>query len=237
VVRLDLEPDHHLRLNEAERTSYIKNWIDSSIRPLLGLQPGDRLTTTGVDFARSGDLTVIALLTERQDLVKRCPWLVELRCVPYEEQWEVLKAITEGIPRFGGGVVDGGGNGGWLGEKAVTTFGEASYQALQLSEGWYAEFLPRFRRAFEEHQILVPRDDSVRDDLMLFRINKNGVPHLPAMKNRDRVTRKQRHGDAAIALLLAHSRHHEAPPEMLDFRRRDTTRAPGARRGRRNYGM
>lgn len=237
VVRLDLEPDHHLRLSEAERTSFIKKWIDSAIRPLLGLLPGDRLTTTGVDFARSGDLTVIALLTERQDLTKKCPWLVELRCVPYEEQWEVLKAITEGIPRFGGGVVDGGGNGGWLGEKAVTTYGEASYQALQLSEGWYAEFLPRFRRAFEEHQILVPRDDSVRDDLMLFRINKNGVPHLPAQKNRDKVTRKQRHGDAAIALLLAHSRHHEAPPEMIDFRSRDATRAPGARRGRRSYGM
>lgn len=236
IVRLDLQPDHHLRMNEAERANFIKNWISSSVRPLLGLLPGDRLTTVGVDFARSGDLTVIALLTEREDLAKRCPWLVELRCVPYEEQWEILKAITEGIPRFGGGVVDGGGNGGWLGEKAVTTYGEASYQALQLSEAWYAEFLPRFRRAFEERQILVPRDTNVRDDLLLFRINKNGVPCLPAAKTRDAQTRKQRHGDAAIALLLAHSRHHEAPPDLLDFRRRDDRRVrPGA--GRRTYGL
>lgn len=81
---------------------------------------------------------------------------VELRGVPYDEQWEILRAIVEGVPRFGGGVVDGGGNGGWLGEKAVTYFGEQVFQALHLKESWYAEFLPRFRRSFEEHQILVP---------------------------------------------------------------------------------
>lgn len=231
-IRLELPHDHHLRLSEAERDSYIRRWIDDNVRPQLRRLPGDRLTTVGVDFARSagGDLSVIALLVEQENLVKRCPWWIEMRGVPYDEQWEVLKAVTDGIPRFGGGVVDGGGNGGWLGEKAVTTYGEASYTALQLKESWYAEFLPRFRRAFEEHQILVPRDDGVRDDLMLFRVNKNGVPTLPDQHTRDKQTKKPRHGDAAIALLLAHSRHHEAPPETLDFRR---TERRGS--GRRNY--
>ena len=232
-ARLDLPADHHVRLNEAERASFIESWINSSIRPLAGLIPGDRLTTLGVDFARSagGDLTVMAPLTEGQDLKKRCPWWVELRGVPYEEQWSILQAIIEAIPRFGGGVIDGGGNGGWLGEKAVTKYGEGLITALHLKESWYAEYLPRFRRAFEEHQILVPRDDSVRDDLLLFRINKNGVPHLPDMHTRDAQTRKPRHGDAALALLLAHSRHHEAPPELLDFHR--TARGSGV--GRRNW--
>ena len=28
--------------------------------------------------------------------------------MPYDEQWEILRAIVEGVPRFGGGVVDGG---------------------------------------------------------------------------------------------------------------------------------
>lgn len=50
---------------------FIAAWINSSVRPLLGLLPSDRLTTVDVDFARSAasDLTVIALLVERQDLV------------------------------------------------------------------------------------------------------------------------------------------------------------------------
>lgn len=230
-ARLELPSDHHVRLGEVERESFIASWINSSIRPLLGLLPGDRLTTVGVDFARSagGDLTVIAPLVERQDLVKRCPWWVELRGVPYDEQWEILRAIVEGVPRFGGGVVDGGGNGGWLGEKAVTYFGEQVFQALHLKESWYAEFLPRFRRSFEEHQILVPRDDGVRDDLLMFRLNKNGVPHLPSQHTRDTKTGKPRHGDAAIALLLAHSRHHEAPPELVGFRRPERVQRRGAR--------
>jgi phage FluMu gp28-like protein len=69
--------------DEAKRESCIVSWINSSMRPLLG--PGDHLTTVGVDFARSagGDLTVIAPLVERQDLVKCCPWWVEGACSPY----------------------------------------------------------------------------------------------------------------------------------------------------------
>lgn len=239
-VRLDLPHDHHTRLNKAERDSYIARWIEDNVRPLLRRLPGDRLTTVGVDFARSagGDLSVIALLVETETLVKRCPFWIEMRGVPYDEQWAVLRAVTEGIPRFGGGVVDSGGNGGWLGEQAATTYGEELYTALQLKESWYAEYLPRFRRAFEEHQILVPRDDGVRDDLMLFRVNKNGVPTLPDQHTRDKQTRKPRHGDAAIALLLAHSRHAEAPPELLDFRQRDDRRGRLGGRGRASsYGL
>lgn len=78
-------PSRLLVRDEAERESFIASWINSSIRPLLGLLPGDRLTTVGVDFARSagGDLTVIAPLVERQDLVKRCLWWVEGACSPY----------------------------------------------------------------------------------------------------------------------------------------------------------
>ena len=67
AVRLELQADHHIRLSEGERAAFIENWINSSLRPLLRLIPGDRLTTLGVDFARSanGDLTVMAPLTER----------------------------------------------------------------------------------------------------------------------------------------------------------------------------
>lgn len=32
------------------------------------------------------------------------PWWVELCGVPNDKQWEILRAIVEGIPRFGGGV-------------------------------------------------------------------------------------------------------------------------------------
>lgn len=230
AIRLEL-PAEHMHRTEADRDAFIRGWINSELRPLLGLIPGDARTTLGVDFARSanGDLTVMAPLVERPDLVKRCPFWIELRGVPYDEQWEILRALVDGIPRFDGGVIDGAGNGGWLGEKAVTRYSDQVFTALQLSEGWYAENLPRFRRAFEEAQILVPKDDGVRDDLMLFRVNKNGVPHLPAAHTRDTRTKKPRHGDAAIALLLAHSRTHDAPP-VIDFRR--VERFPESRRER-----
>ncbi len=67
-------------------------------------------------------------------------------------------------------------------------------------------FLSRFRRSFEEHQILVPRNNGVRDDLLMFRLNKNGVPHLTSQHMQNTKTGKPPHGDVAIASLLAHSR-------------------------------
>jgi len=78
--------------------------------------------------------------------------------------------------------------------------------------------MPRFRSAFEEHQIVVPADVDVRDDLLMFRLNAQGIPTLGDYRRRDSKDRKPRHGDAALALALAHARHRD-PPMAIDFRR------------------
>jgi hypothetical protein len=197
VVRLELEPDHHLRLNEAERKSFIKNWIDSSVRPLLGCLPGDRLTTTGVDFARTGgDLTVMALLTERQDLVKRCPWLVELRCVPYDEQWEISKGDHRGHPAVRRGrrrrrrqrwvARREGGHHLRRGELP----GAAALR--ELVRGVRAEVPPRLRGAPDPRP---PRRQRARRPAAVPDQQERRA-HLPAQQTRDKETRKLRHGDA-----------------------------------------
>ncbi|MCY1004008.1 hypothetical protein OV079_23825 [Nannocystis pusilla] len=225
IVRLEL-PAEHLRgpsetkeESEARRDAFISAWCESELRPLLNALPADRIITLGVDFARSGngDLSVMAPLVERRDLVKVCPWLVELRGVPYEEQWTILRFIGQNIPKFAGVAIDGTGNGGWLGETALAFWGDALVTALHLSPTWYSENLPRFRSAFEEHQILVPADDDIRRDILSI-VVVSGVPRLREQRSTDSKDRKPRHGDAAIALALAHSRHRDAPPD-IDFRR------------------
>jgi hypothetical protein len=64
----------------------------------------------------------------------------------------------------------------------------------------------------------VPADVDIRDDLLQFSLNAKGIPTLGEHRRRDSKDRKPRHGDAAIALALAHSKHRDAPPTM-DFRR------------------
>ncbi|MBL9102153.1 MAG: hypothetical protein JNL82_14410 [Myxococcales bacterium] len=231
VVRLELPPDH-MHKPEGEREEFIRRWCDGELGPLVRRLPRDLITTLGYDFARScnGDLSVMAPLVERRDLVKTCPWLAELRGVPFEEQWAVFKYTADAVPRFGGATIDSGGSGGYLGDKALAHYGTALITALKLTDTWYAENMPRFRVAFEEHQIVVPADVDVRDDLLMFRLNSRGIATLGDYRRRDSKDRKPRHGDAAIALALAHSRHRDAPM-AIDFRR--VERWPDSREERR----
>ena len=65
---------------------------------------------------------------------------------------------------------------------------------------------------------MLVKDAEVRDDLLMFQKNGRGVPKLVDARRRDGRDGKPRHGDSAIALVLAFSRHARAPATS-DFRR------------------
>lgn len=218
IRRLILDKDH-IHKPESERTAHIQAWCQLHLDHLLKALPGDRVTTVGVDFARSGtgDLSVMALMTEQRNLSKDCPFLVELRGVPYEEQWQILRTICDRIPKWGGVALDSGLNGGWLAEKALAHYGESQVDAVQITNHWYGSTLPRFRAAFEEHMITVPADIDVRDDIAMIEVS-GGIPKMRKERGSDSKDKKPRHGDSAIALALAFARHANAPVDF-SFRR------------------
>ena len=224
IERLELAADH-IHKAEVERSSYITRWCQVHLDHHLKALPGDRVSTVGVDFARSGtgDLSVMALLTEQRDLRKACSLMLELRGVPYEEQWQILRYIcdrTVKSARWGGVALDSGLNGGWLAERALAHYGPSQVDAVQITSHWYGEHLPRFRAAFEEHQIVIPADVDVRDDLLMIEL-RDGIPKMRKERSTDSKTKKPRHGDSAIALALAFARHAKPPP------RYELVRMPG----------
>lgn len=218
IARLEL-PAKHIQRSEADRAAHIAAWCAGDLDPALKALPGDRVTTVGVDFARSckGDLSVMALLTEQPDLTKSCPLLVELRGVPYAEQWTILRHICDRIQRFGGVALDSGVNGGWLAEQALSHYGESTVDSVSISAHWYATVMPRFRAAFEEHQISIPSNIDIRDDIAMIEL-RDGIPKIRKERGTDSTTKKPRHGDSAIALALALDRHAKAPASF-EFRR------------------
>ena len=112
IVRLEL-PDAHMHLPEGERAAIIAAWCEAELGPLLRMLPAAR-TTLGYDFARSGqgDLSVMAPMFEQQDMVKVCPWLVELRGVPYREQWTIFEFVAGRLGKwFAGAAIDAGARG------------------------------------------------------------------------------------------------------------------------------
>lgn len=186
-------PEH---LREAE----VRDWCERELRPLLERLDPAQLHAFGEDFGRSGDLTVIAPVALTQDLRRRIPFLVELRNVPFRQQEQILNYIVDRLPRLIGGALDARGNGQYLAEQAGYRYGAGRIQAVMLSQSWYLEHMPKFKAAFEDDLIELPRDLDVLDDLRAIQVIK-GIPKLPDAKTGDY---KNRHGDAAIAIALAY---------------------------------
>lgn len=185
---------------EHQRAAEIEQWCNTNLLPvLLTLNPKNP-HVVGEDFGRSSDMTTIVPMEIGQDLVRRVPFLVELHNVPFRQQEQVFNYIVDRLPRLQGGALDGRGNGQYLAEQAGYRYGSGRMQAIMLSQGFYLEHMPKFKAAFEDAKIEVPQDLDVLTDLRALQVIK-GIPKLPDGKTD---SKKQRHGDAAIALFLAY---------------------------------
>lgn len=183
------------------REATVKEWCEERLLPVLkGLDP-DELHCFGMDFARVRDASVIWVLATAKTLVRRTPLVVELRDVPHEQQAQILFYVCSRLPRFIGGKVDAGGNGSYIGEKAMQEYGE-SVEPLQLSEPWYRENMPPLKAAIEDAMITLPADRDVIGDFRQVKLVR-GVARVPDRVRGD--DKLQRHGDAAIAATLAYA--------------------------------
>ena len=204
-----------------------EDWIRSQLDPALErLDPG-LMSCFGEDFGRSGDLTVIWPLQLAPNLMRRTPFLVELRDVPFKQQAQVLFHIVDRLPRFIGGAMDARGDGQYLAEEAALRYG-ARIQQVMLSVEWYRENMPRYKAAFEDGNIELPRHADILADHRMLRMQQ-GVARLEERRNREADGGGQRHGDSAIAGALAYyasySNHREYAYTAVDSR--------GSRLGRR----
>ncbi|WP_338665005.1 terminase family protein [Pararoseomonas sp. SCSIO 73927] len=190
------KPDH-VRTREAFA------WCEEELGPLLRLLDPLLRSAFGQDFARVGDLTVMWPLQVRHDLRRHTPFIAELRNVPYEQQREILFYICDRLPRFTSGVLDAGGNGGYLAERAMQRYGAHRIEMLHLTEGWYRDQMPKLKAAFEDASFDLPADDQVVDDFRQITLVR-GVPRIPEKRTFAKGEDKdkaggQRHGDAAVA--------------------------------------
>jgi phage FluMu gp28-like protein len=189
-------------LPTAMREAVCQEWLEENVKPLLDKLDKRRAHFYGSDFARIADLSVIWPVEETLDTKLRTPFVVELRNIPYEQQKQVLFYVVRGLPNFRGGANDAGGNGGYLAEVAAQEFGALRIQQVKLSASWYVENMPRFKAHFEDKTITTPADADVLADLRGVR-KIRGVPKVPDDARTTGIDGKPRHGDSAIALVLA----------------------------------
>jgi phage FluMu gp28-like protein len=185
----------------------VYDWIEEHLAPVMAdktrVNP-EQMSCFGEDFGRTGDLTVMWPMQLGDGMIRRTPFVVELRNVEFRQQEEILKYIIEHLPRFIAGALDARGNGQALAERAVKLFGTRIEQVM-LSIDWYRTNMPRYKAAFEDATIELPKDPEILADHRTIKVDHTGVPRIGERQKEDRASGKgQRHGDSAVAGALAY---------------------------------
>jgi len=182
-----------------------EDWINDYLKPVLDRIKPELMSYFGEDFGRSGDLTVIWPVQVSSGLMRRTPFVIELRNVPFNQQKQVLfylvDALADRSRRFVGGAMDARGNGQYLAEQAALRYGSRIEQVM-LSSEWYRDNMPRYKAAFEDGTIDLPGDADILADHRMLRMEQ-GIAKIPERRMRGG-DGHQRHGDSAIAGALAY---------------------------------
>jgi phage FluMu gp28-like protein len=183
------------------RRQFITDWCERELLPVLKTLDPHLLHFMGGDYGRVSDLTVLWPLAITRTLRRTTPLVVEMRAVPFDCQKQVQDYILERLPRFGAFKGDATGLGFALAEAAQQKLGELRAEAVMLNVPWYRENAEPLKTAFEDDMIEIPADSEIVADLRLVQV-KGGVPFMPALKSG---VSKDRHGDSAVALMLAYA--------------------------------
>lgn len=187
--------------SESERNAEMKEWLEAEVFPELMKLDRSHRHALGEDFARSGDLTVFAPIEVLPTTRRRVPFTVELKNTPFKQQEQALYFICDRLPRRDGIWLDARGNGQYLAEQAAYRYGQEVVQVM-LSVGFYRENMPRFKSAFEDDELELPRHEDIITDLGQIQIYR-GTPGIDDSRTQGSDGNK-RHGDSAVAIFLAY---------------------------------
>lgn len=203
VLRLVLDDDFSHQ-TERERIEWGRDWIRAQIAPLLEGLDSTRQHVFGMDYARHRDFSVVIPLEIGQTLQRRAPFIIEMHRVPTRQQEQILWALIDGLPQFAGGAMDATGSGQTLAEYTADKYGASVIHEIDLSRGWYGQWMPKLiQGGFEDAMIDLPRDVSLEADLRAIEM-VDGIPMVPKVRKEDlKDPDLFRHGDGAIALALA----------------------------------
>lgn len=228
ILRIS-RPADYAQLPDAARQADILEWCEENLLPLLNLLDKKRGHHFGFDFGRSGDLSQLWPLAEEQGLTHRVPFAIEMSNIPFKQQEQILFYVVDRLPNFRHGSLDARGNGQYLAEVAMQRYGISRISQVMPSQKFYLENFPKYKAAFEDASITIPKDADILADHRVVRMVK-GIPQI-AEKRTTGESGAQRHGDSAIAGLMAwHARGQETyqPVEYESAARRHLEGSGGA---------
>lgn len=189
---------------QTEREAAVLGWCEEQLQPeleKLAKRTDVSASYAGGDFARIGDLSALVPLVELRTLMRQVPFIIEMRGMPFRQQFQVIRYLFDRLPRFVGAALDARGLGMQMAEETAQHYGQDRILCIQATAAWYLENLPPYKAAFEDRRIELPMDADVLADHRLPRLVR-GVPQIPELRTDD-AAKKKRHGDTFIAGSLA----------------------------------
>lgn len=206
IIRIEL-PDNYLQLDKLQQAQIFEPWFDRVKHAVEELDDTE-MHAGGYDPSRKSDPAVFHLFAIEKALRRRSALTVEMRKVPFAEQKRICRHILRHAPRLVGAAIDATGMGMNLAEDLGREFGKRENDEagglvweISLRANWYNEAFPPLKAAFEDDTIALARDREHAGDLRLVKIIR-GVPMIP--DEREGKAGAKRHGDFAVAAVLAH---------------------------------
>lgn len=211
VLRLELPPDY-LHRHRLEQVSLLTPFLEQLREQLAELDLEGVRYAFGSDFGRVRDLTTGSLTAIEPNLKRREVLAYELRNVPGDEQKLIAKRVLETVRfRLVGAAFDATGMGWTVAEDMGRLFGlredhqEGSglIMAVKFTEEWYRVNMPPLKGRFEDDDIALIMDADHLSDLRAVKVVR-GIARVPPERTDQKGGQgKKRHGDYAIAAVLA----------------------------------
>lgn len=212
---------------DSQRLAITSKWFDDVVAPRIALLPPDLRTVFGLDFGRSGDLSVATVGQKAAGLGWRTPMRLELRNIPFDCQKLIVKRLGHALPLFAHAKFDARGNGQSHAEAAMQEFGPSRVECVMFTPKWYDEHWPKYHQAYEDGDIQTFADeDWIQDHRSVILVNGQARVSEARIKGSDG---HDRHGDAAISgLLMWAASHSDVQPAAGAYAKKQPGASPYA---------
>ncbi len=183
------------------RTTFVHNWLNTHLQPVLDKMNPRLLSSLGYDFARSGDLSVCWVLEQKPDLTLDTAFVLEIANMPHEQQKQIAFYIIDHLPRFNYAAFDARGNGSYLAEVVWQKYGDSAVEQVMLTVDWYRQNMPKAKALLEDKQVSLPKNSAILQDFKQVKLVK-GVGQISDKRIKDEKG-NMRHGDSCIAFVFA----------------------------------
>lgn len=183
------------------REQEIADWLDTTLKPVIGKMNPQLCSGLGYDFARNGDLSVAWVMQENPDLSLNTAFVLELSNMPHESQKQIAFYILDNLPRLKYAAFDARGNGSYLAEVCWQKYGDSVVEQVMLSTEWYRANMPKAKALLEDKRVTLPQNVNILNDFKQVKLIR-GVAQLSDKRVKDDKGQK-RHGDSCIAYVFA----------------------------------